>query len=54
MGPALTPVHWVQGFFPRLQIDGHEADHSPMSRAGVKNSGSIPPHPNNFYGVVLN
>jgi hypothetical protein len=38
------PIHWVSGVkSPRVKKQRHEADHSPLSRAEVKNSGAIPP-----------
>jgi hypothetical protein len=49
------PIRWVPGPLSLgVTRPGHEADHSPPSRAEVKNGGAIPPSPIRLYGMVLN
>jgi len=37
--PTEPPIQWVSGSsFPAMKRPGREADHSPLSRAEVKNS----------------
>jgi hypothetical protein len=43
-GPTQPPSQWVPGALsPGVKGLGHEADHSPLSSADVKNSGGITP-----------
>jgi hypothetical protein len=45
----------TKGFFPRVvKREGSETDHSPPSRAKVKNDGVISPLPIRLYITVLN
>jgi hypothetical protein len=49
------PIQWVPGALsPGAKLPGHDADHSHLSSAEVKNSGDIPPLPIRLHGVVLN
>jgi hypothetical protein len=44
LAPTQPPVQWVLGgCFPGIKRKGHEADHSPLSSAGVKNGGILLP-----------
>jgi hypothetical protein len=44
VGPTHPPVHWVPRVLSTgVKRPGHEADHSPLSSAEIKNDGVIPP-----------
>jgi hypothetical protein len=44
LGSTQPPIQWVPGVLsPRVKQQGHEADHSPLSSAEVRNGGAIPP-----------
>jgi hypothetical protein len=55
MGPTQCPIQWVPGALPLgVKRPGHETDHSPPSRADVKNAWSYTStYPIRFHGVVL-
>jgi hypothetical protein len=45
LGPTQPPIQWVpETVFLEVKRAGHEADHSPPSRADVKNDTSAPPY----------
>jgi hypothetical protein len=46
LGPTQPPVQWVPGDLSlEVKQPGHEADHSPVPSARVKNDGAILPLP---------
>jgi hypothetical protein len=46
LGPTQPPIQWVpRALFPGVKRSVCEADHSPPSRAEVKNDGTISPLP---------
>jgi hypothetical protein len=46
LGLTQPPIQWVPGaVFLGVEQPGHEADHSPLSSAEVKNGGAIHPLP---------
>jgi hypothetical protein len=48
------PIQMVlRALSPGVKRQGREADHSPPSRADIKNGGTIPPLPIRLHGVVL-
>jgi hypothetical protein len=55
LGPTQPPIEWVTGDrFLRVKRLGHEADHSPPSSAGIRNTWGYTYTPQSrFHGVVL-
>jgi hypothetical protein len=46
LGPTKPFIQWAPGdIFLKVKRPGHEAGHSPLSRAELKNCGAIPPLP---------
>jgi hypothetical protein len=46
LGPTQPPTQWIPwGCFSGVKQLGHEADHSPLSSAEVKNGRAMPPLP---------
>jgi hypothetical protein len=54
LGPTQPHFQWVKGALsPEVKRPGHEIDHSPPSRASIKNVGDKPPLPG-LHVTVLN
>jgi hypothetical protein len=54
VGSTQPPMQWVlESVSPGLRRSGHEADHSPLSVAEIKNGGAIPPllHMSSWHGA---
>jgi hypothetical protein len=54
--PTQPPIQWVlEAVLQRIKQPGHEAHHSPVLSAMVKNGGAIPPHPHTspWYDALL-
>jgi hypothetical protein len=54
LGPTKPPIKWVPiAISPGVNRSGYKADHSPPSRAEVKNGGAITPLLNVFMTYCL-
>jgi hypothetical protein len=56
LGPTQPPIQRLPGALsPGVKCPGREADHSPQSRAKVKNGGATPPllHTSSWRGAFL-